>query len=126
MAGRRESVNAIAAGAILLSCGGFAPPWTTGPLLTDRVLVTDVVEPKVGSGVLAIFARVTATTAGRQPREYFILYMGQGQTLPLARARCDISYRFGRLAEWRSDGNLVERFTCNDGRHWPNGSPPIR
>jgi hypothetical protein len=119
-------MKALAAVAMLL-VQGVASPWVRGPLYTDKVVVRDVVDPKVGSGILAIFAKVTATGPERKGADYFILYMGAGQTLPSVGAGCEISYRYGRLAEWTDRGvnnRLVESFACDDGRHWPDGTPP--
>ena len=122
--------RAFAACFILLACGGARyPSWTWGPLHTDKIVVADVYDPKVGSGVLTIFAKVTATAGKRHKRDYSIRYMGVGQTLPAVGARCEITYRHGRLAEWLDSnlsplrGRIVERFACNDGRYWPDGSP---
>jgi hypothetical protein len=99
-------------------------------VLSDDVTVTEVFDPKVGSGLLMIFARVTGSTVPEQEkRDYFILYMGQGQTLPSVGTKCSIDYRQGRLGEqvdsnWRPLlGRTVERFACSDGRHWPDGTP---
>jgi hypothetical protein len=119
----------LAACGLLLTLAGAGSPWTWGPLHTDRIVVADVYDPKVGSGIIAWFAKVGGTTAGREKRDYFILYMGVGQTLPTIGSSCSIAYRHGRLAEWADrsgkplEGRIVERFACDDGRYWPDGSP---
>ena len=107
-----------AATTLVMLLASAPSPWATGPLQRDRVVVEKVVEPKVSSGTLAIFAKVIAATESGVRRDYFILYMGADQTLPAIGSSCDISYREGQLAEWRTRGNLVERFACNDGRQW--------
>jgi hypothetical protein len=92
-------------------------------------VVNEVHDPKVGSGFLAVYAQVTATMPGSERRTYSILYMGEGQTLPSIGDSCDITYRDGRLARLpgSADGSFVwrnvERFACNDGKHFPDGSP---
>jgi hypothetical protein len=90
-------------------------------LRTDQVVVRHVIDPHVGSGIFAIFAKVSGTTEPTRPRrDYFILYMGEGQTLPAVGLHCEISYRWGHRAESLTRGRIVERFSCNDGRHWPD------
>jgi hypothetical protein len=126
-------MKALAACAVLIACGGASSPDTRGPLLSDDVTVSEVIDPKVGSGILMIFAKVTGLAAPEQEkRDYFILYMGPGQTLPAVGTKCSIDFRHGRLGEWVDSnlrpllGRTVERFACSDGRHWPDGSPPAR
>ena len=123
------AVKFLTSAAALLACGDSGRPWTLGPILTDRVVVDEVYDPKVGSGVFAIYAKVTATTPASEKRDYSILYMGEGQTLPSIGASCAITYRYdhlarlpgdtGKIVEWRG----VDRFECNDGKHYPDGSP---
>ena len=118
------------ASAMLLTCVGAASPYSWGPQLTDDVDVSEVFDPKVESGILMIHARVTGSTVpGNEKRDYFILYMGMGQTLPAVGTRCRIDYRNGKVgdqvdAQLRPiPGYIVDRFSCSDGKHYPDGSP---
>jgi len=111
-------------------CSGAASPYTWGPLLVDDVNVSEVVDPKVGSGILMIHARVTGSTVpGNEKRDYFVLYMGLGQTLPEVGTRCRIDYRNGKVGDQADAqrqpilGFIVEQFACSDGKHFPDGSP---
>jgi hypothetical protein len=123
---KRKAVVAVMA---MLACGGASPFWTSGPLRTDQVTVNDVYDPHVWAGLRAPVAKVGATAVGGGKRDYFIPYMGPGQTLPAVGASCRISYRHGgltgftRFTEWPDSGWIVNSFDCGDGRHWPDGTP---
>ncbi|HEX5182430.1 MAG TPA: hypothetical protein VFW19_04665 [Allosphingosinicella sp.] len=113
------------AAALLIGCAGADSPEPPGPPQTDRIVVRDVADPVIGSGFFAVYARVRGMSLStRAPRAYFILYGGEGQTLPAAGARCEISYRYRRLAEGRlppyapPTGLVAEHFACDDGRQW--------
>jgi hypothetical protein len=111
--------------------GAAESTWAWGPLHTDDIAVETVVDPKIGSGILAIFAEVAGTTSEHEKRSYFILYMSAGQTLPAVGTRCTIDYRDGKLAGWgNADGSprfgrIAERFVCSDSRHWSDGAAKI-
>ena len=124
------AVKRFAACALLPMCIGAASPYSWGPLLADDVDVSEVFDPKAGSGIFMIHARVSGSTVpGNEKRDYFILYMGMGQTLPAVGTRCRIDYRNGKVgdqvdAQLRPiPGYIVDRFSCSDGRHYPDGSP---
>ena len=123
-------IKALVAFAALLTCVGATSPYSWGPLFTDDVDVSEVIDPKVGSGILMIHARVTGMTVpGNDKRDYFILYMGLGQTLPTVGTRCRIDYRNGKVGDQVDAqlqpilGYIVEQFACSDGKHFPDGSP---
>ena len=128
--GRNPVLRTLALGIVLIACVGASMPYSWGPVLTDDVDVSEVFDPKVGSGVFMVHARVTGSTVpGNEKRDYFVLYMGQGQTLPSVRTRCRIDYRNGRVGD-RADssgrpvlGLIVEHLSCSDGKHFPDGSP---
>jgi hypothetical protein len=128
-ASARLRVRALAVCSLMPLIGAANSPSNWGPLHTDDVAVESVVDPKVGSGILKIFAEVAGTTSQREKRNYFILYFGSGQTLPAVGTRCKIDYRDGAVAEGINVyhslrlGRIVEHFECSDSRHWSDRAP---
>jgi hypothetical protein len=123
---RRPNARALALFALMPLIGAMSSSSLDGPVRTDDVAIQSVVDPKVGSGILAIYAEVAGVTSQHDKRNYFILYMGPGQTLPAVGTRCSIDYRDGKLMDWGGSGSIAEHFACSDGRHWPHGTPASR
>jgi hypothetical protein len=120
---RCAGVRALALLAVVPLIWAADSSFASGPLRPDDVAIERVVDPKVGSGILAIYAEIAGTTSQHEERSYFILYMGPGQTLPVVGTRCSIDYRDGKLMDWGRKGRIVEHFACSDSRHWPDGTP---
>lgn len=135
MRGGTADIRAIAAFVLLAMTFGDIAAAAEKPR-TDFALVAAVDEPMPESN--KIHATITATRPGKKKRNYYLFYPGK-RILPAVGARCSISYRTtsmgpsdaprqsrARLLGNTLRGRLVDSFACDDGRRWPDGTPPTR